>query len=574
MKSIIKNSNLLKNVLLGVFFLSFLSSCKGDDDSNSSNPPVDPQPDSEVTIRDVLDALGGITEISDVGSLKYTVNGKAFEYEEAEPNQPNPIEVREYSFSLVSELNSRKLRLEYSDFNSKYPLVYSGQAAKIIVNNEQGSISGQYDVASYYFGAVNPTALFGNRIEALLKNHQMSNPLELVKEVFSNANNPNFRSSDLKYSIPTKVAGLNIELHIDKSTFLPLKATIQESDYLYGDTTFEVIFEAWAESSGIMFPSAISYNFRENTIKTESISNVVINPSLEADVFTVEDVANPIPYDSDLGQKGIYFSQWYSRFFDASIALDLPLTQALVAADAWIPFGIPDQTIGENVKIIGRPDTLYWGIAVKTSEGVIFIDPNVSPEWSRAMINATQSAQGFPDEDIVGVVATHTHVDHFGGIRELASESETVYINKTAKAELEAVLTSSHTLVPDNLALNPKNIDIIEVDRVLQIDGGAVELHAVNMSDSGNNPHSENMILVYVPEYKVVIQADLFNAGGLFAIFAGATLFPMDDATKAIFKERAQFLLDYINDNELDVTTIIGAHGGVATLQQLQFVAQ
>jgi len=570
MKSIIKNLNLIKNVLLSVFFLTFFSSCFQDDDGYRG----DPKSKKEVKLKDVLNALGGTAEISALTTLNYTVNGQAFEYEEEEPNQPNPIEVREYTYELVSELNNRKLRLDYADFNSKYPLVYSGQAAKIIVNNEQGSISGQYDVASYYFGVVTPTGLYANRIEALLKNYQMSNPIELIKEVVSSANNLNFKTSDLKYSIPTKITGLNIELFINNETLLPTKAIIQESDYLYGDTTFEVVYETWAESSSIMFPSTISYNFRENTIKTESISNVVINASLEADIFAVEEVANPIPYDLELGQKGIYFSQWYSRFFDASIAIDLPLTQALVAADAWIPFGIPDQTIGDNLKIIGRPDTLYWGIAVKTSDGVIFIDPNVSPEWSRAMINATQSAQGFPNEDIVGVVATHTHVDHFGGIRELAYESETVYINQTAKAEIEAVLSSSHTLVPDNLALNPKNIDIIEVDGVLQLDGGAVELHAVNMNNSGNNPHSENMILVYVPEYKAVIQADLFNAGGLLAIYAGATLFPMDDSTKAIFKERAQFLLNYINENELDVTTIIGAHGGVATLPQLQFVAQ
>ena len=43
--------------------------------------------------------------------------------------------------------------------------------------------------------------------------------------------------------------------------------------------------------------------------------------------------------------------------------------------------------------------------------------------------------------------------------------------------------------------------------------------------------------------------------------------------SKAAFKERAKFLLDYINEKQLNVSKVIGIHGGLGSIQQLQFVA-
>jgi len=259
---------------------------------------------------------------------------------------------------------------------------------------------------------------------------------------------------------------------------------------------------------------------------------------------------------------------------DTGIPIDLPLVPAAVAADQWTQFGIGDQTIGDNVKIIGRPDLLYWGVAINTSEGVLLVDAPLNQQWCRSIINAVKSPAGFPNSDITGVIVTHDHFDHFGGIRELAAEAGTVYVNFDGRSDLQAILKSDHKLIPDALSVSNEGVDIIGVEGVTVIEEGKVEIHNVNMNDDDDNPHSDNMLMVYVPEHELIIQADLVNFGGLLAVYAGQGAFPMAEQTRETFKERAKFLLNYITENNLNVSKIVGIHGGLGSIQQLAFVAQ
>lgn len=528
---------------------------------------------NEVSLQKVVDALGGIDALNQTETMSYTVSSKAFEYEEEEPSQANPILARNYEYQLSTQFNSRRLRLEYSSIESFYPLRYDSPGALMIINDTQGSISGQYDTGSYYFGAVQPRGLFAPRIESKLKTYAMSNPIELIKMLIASGADLETKTKNRVFTIPTEIDNLFITLHIDKRTYLPTKASTKESDFISGDVKFVVRYSNWTNNAAVSFPTRTRYLYNGNMIKKENYSNIEFNASVGPTSFDLETVAQPVAYDETQALKGIYHSQWYERYFDFSIAADQPLGTGFVAAGDWSNFGIPDQTVGPNLKIIGRPDIAYWAAAVKTSEGVLLIESPFSPEWSRAVINTVKSPAGYPDEDIIGVVQTHTHVDHFSGIREMASIAPTVYIGENGKKDVKNSLRAKFSIAPDALILNSKLPKIEEVKGVFSLDNGAVELHSVTMAASANNPHSENMLIVYVPEYEAIIQADLFSAGGLLAIYAGQTLQPLDPVSKAAFKERAKFLLDYITENELNVSRVIGIHGGLGSMQQLQFVA-
>jgi len=543
-------------------------SCKDDD----VEPIPAPTP-TESTLKEIVESLGGETVIADASHLKYKVSGKTWEFEEEEPGQMNPIQVNEYQVDITTELTNRKLKMDYTLFDLKYPIAFSSSSSTKIINNNEGSQSGQYSVVSYYFGLVNPMPLQIARIEADLKNYSISNPMELIKTYLKSNTDLTATTSNNILKIPTKVNELDIELSVDLATHLPQSAQVKESDFLHGDVVLEVKYNDWTDFDLIKYPTKIEYFFNENLVKTETISEVRTNVSVDNSTFTPEPTGGSVPYDETVAKRGVYHSQWFSRLGDLGIPIDVPLTIGEVAADQWAAAGIPDQTIGENVKLIGRPDILYWGAAIKTSAGVLLVDAPLHQEWSRSMIEVAKSADGFPGEDIIGVIPTHTHFDHYGGIREMAYEAGKVYVNADGKSELESVINASHTLSPDALATDPKVIEIVEVDGVTILDGGAVEIHNVNINSGGNNPHSENMLIVYVPEYELILQADLFNAGAMLALYAGQGAFPLTDDTKMVWRERAKFLLDYISEKNLTVSKVAGMHGGLATLAQLQFVA-
>ena len=63
---------------------------------------------------------------------------------------------------------------------------------------------------------------------------------------------------------------------------------------------------------------------------------------------------------------------------------------------------------------------------VEGDEGVIVVDPLVSPECAAAALALYRQARG--DRKVTAVLHTHSHVDHFGGIRGVVSQGEAVPI--------------------------------------------------------------------------------------------------------------------------------------------------
>ena len=552
-----------------------LTSC-GDD-----NPPItitpDPEPEpipTESTVAQIIESLGGATALNELITMSYTASSKTYEYEEAEPIQSNPILTADAHYTITTELTNRKVRTDFDLIDVSYPVGFSSTGATKIINDQTGSQSGRYSVVSFYFGAVGPAPLLSNRIEADLKNYAMSNPLELVKRYLLSNTDVDVETVNNKLSIPTLVDNLNIELSIDLETHLPTQATVKESDFIHGDVDFTVEYKSWAQSGTIMYPKTIEHIYNGDKLKVETIEDVITNSQLESDVFTVEEVPSPHVYNQDLGQRGIYHTQWFSRLGDSGLPIDAPLSTAAVAGGDWIQFGIPDQTISPDVKIIGRPDLLYYAVAIKTEAGVLIVDAPLNQEWCKAIVDAVNGPTGFPGEEIIGVIPTHTHYDHFGGIRELAAASGQVYATPSNSSTIQSALSANHSLVPDALSTSIRSIIVTEIESLLRLDNGRVEIHNVTATEGGTNPHADDMLIVYMPELELILQADLFNAGGLLALYAGQGAAPLSTSTLTTWNERSKYLLQYIEDKGLKVSQVVGMHGGLGSIGQVQLVGE
>ena len=117
-----------------------------------------------------------------------------------------------------------------------------------------------------------------------------------------------------------------------------------------------------------------------------------------------------------------------------------------------------------------------------------------------------------PNKPIRYVINTHTHFDHAGGLRAFVAEGATIVTYQSNKKYYEGALTRPHTLVPDKMAgMKPQPKVKVETvgEKKVMTDGE----HTIEIYHVDNSTHSNNMLIVYLPKQKVLLEADEFNVG-------------------------------------------------------------
>ena len=113
-----------------------------------------------------------------------------------------------------------------------------------------------------------------------------------------------------------------------------------------------------------------------------------------------------------------------------------------------------------------------------------------------------------PNKPIKYVVNTHHHADHAGGLRAYVAEGIPIITHETHKRYYEQqIFRNPHTLNPDRLARAPRApiIETMKDKRVLTDGNMTLEIHLMR-----GQPHSEGLLMVYIPKEKLLIQADAY----------------------------------------------------------------
>jgi hypothetical protein len=115
--------------------------------------------------------------------------------------------------------------------------------------------------------------------------------------------------------------------------------------------------------------------------------------------------------------------------------------------------------------------------------------------------------QTIPDKPL-RLVATHFHYDHVGGVRPYIAAGATILTTPDAKPVIERAAASRQTLRPDALSRRPAAPRIEIVDEEIAIDDGAAR---ALIFDIGPTDHAAEMLAVYLPEARILYEADLWD---------------------------------------------------------------
>ena len=216
-----------------------------------------------------------------------------------------------------------------------------------------------------------------------------------------------------------------------------------------------------------------------------------------------------------------------------------PPAVAKIAEDVYVLQGLAGGT--HNVLFVAFNDHV---LVVEAPEQILYANNSV-----QALAKIKETVPGKP---IKYLVLTHHHSDHAGGFREYVAEGTTIVTTAATKSSLEKAAATESSLLPKFSSANKLTIETIEnKKRVFQDDKHIVELY-----DIGPNPHSSEILVVYLPKEKILFQADLLNPA------ANGTI-PIAQDPAISFSEKLQQL-------GLNVEKIYGVHGRAATPEELR----
>jgi glyoxylase-like metal-dependent hydrolase (beta-lactamase superfamily II) len=190
---------------------------------------------------------------------------------------------------------------------------------------------------------------------------------------------------------------------------------------------------------------------------------------------------------------------------------------------------------------------------VEQAGGIVVIEPPLYPERSRAILDWIEAEPSLEGKDVTHVLVTHFHHDHSAGVREFAAAGATVVVSAVSKDFFSNVLRAPSTISPDTLAQSPVPTTIMTVPA-----GGSYDLadttNPVTAYHIASN-HSDDLLMFYLANGGYLFESDLYNPGN-----GGSSVYP----------PFAVELLDAIGDFAPGTATLVGGHGGVAPLSELE----
>lgn len=301
-----------------------------------------------------------------------------------------------------------------------------------------------------------------------------------------------FKRGDVEWTMTIDAAGL------------PLSISSRTDHPNLGDVRLTTTFGDYQDTDGVKLPARISGKVDEFT--------------------TWEITAKRQAINGDLG--------------------DLAAPPAVAATPASVP--APDVTVQQVAKgvwlLAGQS---HHSVLIEFDDHLMLIDAPQSE--ARALAVFASARETVKAKPLTQLVTTHHHFDHTAGMRAAIAEGLTIITHAGNQEWVDAMARRAHTLQPDRLAKNVSRLNVETVDDAREFKDQSMDVWLYHVA---GNPHSDTMLMAYIPRDRLLVEVDAFSPG-------------------AAVNPYAANLLENIRTRNLKVDKIVPLHGAIAPFTEL-----
>ena len=229
-----------------------------------------------------------------------------------------------------------------------------------------------------------------------------------------------------------------------------------------GDAGVEIVYSDYRDFGGVKFPLRIRQSVSGAPSLDLTVSDVRPNATVDIAVpDAVRDATNP-----------------YAR-----------VTSQKVADGVWYLTG-----------------GTHHSVVIEMSDHVVLAESPLDDNRAAAVIAETRTLA--PGKPIRYVIASHNHFDHTGGLRAVAAEGATIIMHESSRPYFDVVLSQRGAANPDRMSMagGRARVEGVQGKRVLSDGTRSVEIHHI-----AGNLHSDDLLMVYLPRERLLIEADVFT---------------------------------------------------------------
>jgi glyoxylase-like metal-dependent hydrolase (beta-lactamase superfamily II) len=448
----------------------------------------------ELRVLDLAAGALGLNRTVPLDSLEYRASGRYFQFGQAPaPELPWP----EFAVDgYVATLDYARAAV-----HAKYHRVQVQEPGRARPHSEQTMDQYARDGVTWNL-APGPVAIPANLAE---RNAELwASPQGFVKAAL--ANHAALKAlGDGSMQVSFLVGPYRYEGELDRNHEVTRVRTCIDSPVL-GDTPIEFRYSEYRDFDGIRFPTVIERQVAGLPWYRLTVSEVRINTAQPFEV-PAEIAADPAPPVARIAVSEL-------------------------APGVWLFGG------GTHNSVI-----------VEQRAGLLVIEAPLGDERSQAILSELRAR--FGARKILGVINTHVHFDHAGGLRAFVAAGIPVITQQRNATYFQAAWKQPHTLNPDRLAKSPRRARFRTfADRLLLEDAERpVEIHSITGSG-----HNDAFAMVYLPKQRLLVEGDAW------------TPTPPGANPPAVVNPLWLNLHDNLQRLHLDVERIAPLHGAVQTI--------